>query len=192
MSASHLRTSRRAFFTKGSAVIGAGVALTGTVLADDSVATDHNAADREAIRQVQAVFAASVETRQWENAVALFAPKAHLQLATNAAQGVPAIRQLFTQQYAGQKVDSLHNAYRPNALQLQDRVSVATDGLHAQATWHVDVQVISPLRGDCTIAQMARMQGQMGDMRWESGLLEASYVRRDGRWLMDGLAYRVS
>ena len=195
MDGSRDRTSRRAFFLQGGAVVGAGVAsagtaLAGTTLAGASVEPDDHAADREAIRRVQAAFAASIEAREWANAVALFAPGARLQLGSDEAKGVPAIRQLFTEMYAGQRADSLHDAYRPNALQLQDSISVAAGG-HARAIWHVDVRMVRPLQGDCTIAQMARLQGQLGDMRWESGLLEVRYVLQEGRWLIDALDYRT-
>ena len=195
MNGSRDRTSRRAFFLQGGAVVGAGVVSAGTALAGTepvggSVEPDLHAADREAIRQVQAAFAASIEAREWANAIALFAPGAHLQLGSGEAKGVPAIRQLFMEKYAGQRADTLHDAYRPNALQLQDSISVAAGG-HARAIWHVDVRVVRPLQGDCTIAQMARLQGQLGDLRWESGLLEVRYVLQEGRWLIEALDYRT-
>jgi len=56
----------------------------------------------------------------------------------------------------------------------------------------VDVRVSSPLQGDSTIAQMARLQGMMGEVRWESGLLQATYVKHAGGWAMTSLDYRTA
>lgn len=191
MSAAGIRTSRRAFFLKGGAAVGAGVAGAGTALAGDAARPDANATDREAIRLVQASFAANIEARAWEAAVALFAPQASLRLASAEVAGQPAIRQYFLQRDAVANADSFHDAYRPNARQLHDSITVDADSGLARATWHVDVRVGRPLQGDCTLAQMARLQGQLEDMHWESGVLEARYMRHEGGWVMQALVYRT-
>jgi hypothetical protein len=53
----------------------------------------------------------------------------------------------------------------------------------------VDVELCTPLRDDCTIAQMARLQGMMADRRWETGQIEAQYVKTSGQWKLTSLRY---
>jgi len=43
------------------------------------------------------------------------------------------------------------------------------------------------LQGNSTLVQMARLQGQMAVQRWESGHIEASYVKARGEWKMASL-----
>ena len=65
-------------------------------------------------------------------------------------------------------------------------------GLEATATWHVNVKIGMPLQGDSTIAQMARLQGLLADVRWESGWLQARYVKTGERWQIAALEYLTS
>jgi hypothetical protein len=71
---------------------------------------------------------------------------------------------------------------RANHLQRKDALVLSEDRLQATATWHVDVALGTPLQGYCTVAQMARLQGQMADRRWESGRLDATYAKTRGHW----------
>ena len=47
-----------------------------------------------------------------------------------------------------------------------------------------------PLHDNSTAAQMARLQGQLAERRWESGRLEAGYVNTDAGWKIAKLEYR--
>jgi hypothetical protein len=51
------------------------------------------------------------------------------------------------------------------------------------------VALSTPLHGDSTVAQMARLQGQMASRRWETGRFEAQYVKARGQWKMATLSY---
>ena len=46
-----------------------------------------------------------------------------------------------------------------------------------------------PLQGDSTIARMARLQGQAATRRWESGRIEARYVKAQDKWKIMSLYY---
>lgn len=193
MNARHATTSRRTFFLKGGAALGAGVATGGTALGATTATTDDagHPAEREAIRHVHMTFTGLMESGAYEAAAALFAADARLQLGEAAATGATAIRRLLVDHYGSQQAACLHDAYRPNGQQQLDRVTIGKDARQATATWHVDVRVSRPLQGDSTIAQMARLQGMMGEVRWESGLLEATYVKHAGRWMVASLDYRA-
>jgi hypothetical protein len=84
-----------------------------------------------------------------------------------------------------------HRAYRSNALQGGDQLILSDDGRHAEARWHVDVKLGTPLEGDSTAAQMARLQGMLSDLRWESGLLTARYEKQGSQWQISSVRYRT-
>lgn len=108
-----------------------------------------------------------------------------------------AIRQLHVQFVADVEagtrpgVVATHQAYRANGLQTRDQVMVRANGRNATATWHVDVKTGMAIEGDSTIAQMARLQGMLANVHWETGRLEARYEKTGGEWRMTGIEYLV-
>lgn len=202
MSGMRARSTRREFFAKGGAILGAGVAsavgvssavAAGTRSGEEELMRlrrelDH-AKEREAIRGVHLAFAAQIESRSYDALAELFDEGAMVNLSGVSATGKAGIRRLFAEQYREQKAAVLHCAYRPNARQSEDAVTIADDCTQATAILHVDVQLGVPLQDDCTAAQMARLQGQLADCRWESGRLEARYVKSAGEWKIASLIY---
>lgn len=199
------RSSRRAFFLQGGAALGAGVATTvgASTFAEGTAASQAGELeqlrakldleqDREALRKLHVTFTALLEKRVWTDAAELFDEQAHVDLSGVRADGKSAIRKLFVEQYGEQTASVIHGAYRPNASQRQDMLAIDEKRLHATAIWHVDVQLSTPLQGDCTAVQMARLQGQMADCRWEAGRLEAKYVKTQGQWRIASLSYRAA
>jgi hypothetical protein len=120
-------------------------------------------------------------------------PTAPRPLAATEAEDREAIRQLHAEFIAGVEGASIegaattHRAYRSNARQNADQLTLAAD--RATASWNVDVQVVTPIEGDSTVAQMARLQGQYGDVRWETGRLEAAYEKTNGQWCVTSMRY---
>jgi hypothetical protein len=155
MKAGNTKTSRRSFFLKGSAVLGAGVAAASGASARP-VNQSAGQQDRESIRRLHQTFIAGVESRDSEAAL------------------------------------PTHQAYRSNALQERDSLAFSESGSEATATWHVDVKIVSPLEGDSTIAQMARLQGMLADVRWEAGRLQVKYVKIHGQWQVAAQEYLAS
>lgn len=147
--------TRRAFFLRGGATLGAGVAGA-AALVPAQAASAGDATEREAIRRLHQQFIADVES---------------------GARG---------------GADATHRAYRANARALQDALALDAGGRLATARWHVDVQVATPLAGDSTAAQMARLQGQFAELRWESGALQARYEKRGGQWQLAAMEYIAS
>jgi hypothetical protein len=202
MSGTKTNRSRRAFFTTGGAVLGAGVATTvgAAALTSDSASPLQEQLtklrqqldgmqDREAIRRLHQEFITLIETRAYESAAELFDEQAHLNLSGISATGKPAILQLFVDQYRHQKAAAIHSAYRQISTSQQDAVTLSEDRQQATATFHTEVELCTPLQGDCTVAQMARLQGHVADRRWESGRFEAKYVQTRGQWRMVSLRY---
>jgi hypothetical protein len=69
---------------------------------------------------------------------------------------------------------------------------MTANGRSATATWNVDVKTGMAIEGDSTIAQMARLQGHLGHVQWESGRLEARYEKAEGEWRMTEMKYVAS
>jgi predicted SnoaL-like aldol condensation-catalyzing enzyme len=149
-------------------------------------------ADREAIRQLHRSFTSLIESQRYELAAELFDERAYLQLSGVSASGKRAILRLFADQYRHQNAAAIHSAYRQGTLQQGDTVTLSEDRLQAAATFHVEVELCTPLQGDCTAAQMARLQGHVADRRWESGRFEGQYVKTRGQWQMASLTYLAS
>ena len=154
------KTSRRAFVLRGAGTLGAGAAMAATAGAA---------------------------------ALSPDAPSAIERLAQQ--DDVEAIRRVHAQFVRGVEDASragarnTHRAYRANARQCEDTLQISPDRRHASARWHVDVQVVTPLEGDCTIAQMARLQGNSADTHWESGRLSTRYEKKLGTWHMTEMEY---
>jgi SnoaL-like domain len=205
MTESRMNGTRRAFFLRGGALLGTGVATAaaaGALLPGTSPVvpdrlqevqrelTRHQ--DREAIRQQHLAFTAAIENQAYEAAVELFDPPADLNLSGLCAHGKPAIMRLLATQYRQQQARVLHSAYRQGPLQQQDLIAIAADGAHATATFHCDVELSAPLSADSTLAQMARLQGQVAERHWEAGRFRARYVKTNGQWKMAALRFTSS
>jgi hypothetical protein len=133
---------------------------------------------------------ALIENQGYEAAAALFDEHAHLDLSGVSATGKSEILKLLTHDYRHQNAATFHGAYRQNTSRQQgDAVTLSEDRLQAAATFHVDVELCTPLQGDCTVAKMARLQGHVADRRWEAGRFEAKYVKTRGEWKMAFLGY---
>ena len=195
-------SSRRSFFLRGSALLGAGAASTAgaTALLSGSAPPMNDrlqqlqqqvdrAEDRDAIRRLHLTFTSLVESQTYEAAAELFDERAHLSVSGATATGRPAILQLFADQYRHQKAAVMHSAYRQNALQQRDSMTLSEDRLQATAAFHSQVELTTPLQMDCTAAAMARLQGQVADRCWETGRFDARYVKTGGHWKMTSLIY---
>jgi hypothetical protein len=205
MNGSKTKSSRRAFFLSGGAVLGAGVATTvgaSALTREESAPAEdqlkqlrqqlEGLEDREAIRQLHLAFTQLVEQQQYEAAAALFDENGHLALSGVRVTGRAAIQRAFATEYRQQTAPAIHNAYRQNPSQQNDTVMLSEDHLHATATFHVEVELCTPLQSDCTAAEMARLQGNVADRRWEAGRFEAKYVKAEGQWKMSALSYFAS
>jgi len=199
------KSSRRAFFLHGGAVLGAGVATTvgaAAVTRENPIPPDDqlkqlrqqlgDVEDREAIRRLHLSFTTLIERQAYDAAAELFDEQAHLDLSGVSATGKGAIRQLFARQYRDQNAAAIHGAYRQNTLQQRDAVTLSENSLQATSIFHVEVELCAPLQGDCTAAQMARLQGHVASRRWEAGRFESKCVKTRGQWKIASLSYLPS
>lgn len=164
MSNTSSNTTRRAFFLKGGATLSAGVAAAAGAGALASPPSPAQASPTSGHDRDAAERAAILRVHQ-----AFIADVESGR--TPAAAGT-------------------HRAYRSNARQVGDQLLLSEDGTRAEGLWHVDVMLGIPIEGDSTAAQMARLQGMLSEVRWESGVIEAQYERCAGRWQISALHYR--
>src|SRR5690242_14610325 len=160
MSGKTTNSTRRAFFLRGSAALGTGVAA--AVAASAAASQKHTppeeqlrklrrelqeAQDRTAIRQLHLDFASLIEQQAYERAARLFDERAELDLSGERASGKSAIQQLLAEKYRRQSASVIHSAYRQTAShQSQDVLQISED--QASATFHVDAQLSTPLQED--------------------------------------------
>ncbi len=119
-----------------------------------------------------------------------YTEQAQLHLSGMSAAGKPAIRQFVRRTVSRSAGDLPAQRLSSNALQRNDAVTFSSDHLRANAMFHTEVQISTPLRTDSTAAQMARLQGQMAESRWgETAGFEAQYVKTQGQWQIATLRY---
>jgi hypothetical protein len=163
-------SSRRAFFLQGGAALGASVATAGVAAAvSGKPAPTQGRMDQ---LQQQLVLA---EDREAIRTLHLALTSQIENQNHESGVGKPTILRL-----------------RPNHLQQKDTLAFSADRLQATAVYHVDVALGTPLQGNSTIVQMARLQGHMTDHRWEVGKLEAKYVKTQDRWQLASFSYLPS
>jgi hypothetical protein len=103
---------------------------------------------------------------------------------------VEAAAALFTDPAAG-TVGGLTGRSRIERTSDDDALVVAGDGRSATARIACTVATESPLEADCTLVEMAQLQGGGVVRRVETGALEAEYVRRPDGWRIARVVYRT-
>jgi hypothetical protein len=194
--------SRRSFFLKGTAVLGAGLASASAGAANpfDSSQTLQQQMnqlrqklstleDREALEHLHLAFTALLENQAYDAVAELFADNARIELHGISLEGKAAVKKLFIEGYGEQTVSPLHTAHRRDQSQKQDLVSVSEDRKEASASFHNQVLVSTPIRGQSVLAEMARQQGMRAQSHWENGRYDITFTRVNDRWLISRLNY---
>jgi SnoaL-like domain len=198
-------TTRRSFFRNGGAALGAGIAgASGATAAPTDVAASDPAelaslrskltavAERRAIEQLQAQFLQLMNTGAYAAAATLFADDAKVDMSGEAANGAEAIQRLLVTRYGQQLATNIHRSYRRSTAQGDDVYQLNADQRTASAQVYAEVELCCPLTGNSTPEQMARLQGQVAQSRWEQGVLAMSYTKHNNQWLIASLRYQIS
>ncbi len=64
-------------------------------------------------------------------------------------------------------------------------------GERATATVHFEAEQCTPLEGDCTAAQMARLQGNVASRQWVARCVEVDLAKIEGEWTIAGVRDRA-
>jgi len=191
-------SSRRRFVRTAGAVLSATAAAAVSVpaSADGGPTLEARLArleDAEAIRRLHLAWLAGINDRAWVKALALFAADAEVQFAGGAFVGREyGIRRLFVEHF-GRSLDDARPEPVLTSLQSRDphldQISVAPDRRTATACYRSTAHAATALEPDCTLAEMAILQGGGTVTSVESGEVHATYVRDGRAWRIARLAY---
>ncbi|HEY8520005.1 MAG TPA: hypothetical protein VIN61_08000 [Gammaproteobacteria bacterium] len=123
--------------------------------------------DADAIRRLNGEYARHLRAGEHERLVALFAEP-------QAARLEEPIR-----------------ALRPDPSG-DDLIEIAADGTRATARLPCTADIETPIEPVCPLVEMARAQGGGFVRRSQRGVIEAAYVKRDGRWKIARLMFRAA
>jgi hypothetical protein len=151
--------------------------------------------DAEAIRRLHLAWLAHVNEGAWESARELFAADAEVQFAGGVFAGRErGIRRLLVEHF-GRSLGVARPGPVPTFLQSRDphldAIDVAPDRHTATARLRCTARVASAIGPDCTLAEMAILQG-VGTLRWqETADVVAAYLREGAAWRIARLVYRA-
>ena len=154
-------STRRTFFGHAGAALAAPLAAGAASARDTDGGSDLAARlaaleDAAAIRDLHEIYARLVNSAAHAELAALFADPARAAIDASVRQLMPT---------AG----------------TDDAVTVAADGT-ATARLGCTVEIVTPLAGDGTLVEMARLQGDGFVKRSERRVLASSFVKRNGLW----------
>jgi len=169
---STVNSARRGFLWKASAALAAPLAV-GAASANAHAAGGRDAAqsrlaeleDVNAIRDLTRRYVRHVNAGAHDEAAALFADPAR------AGRRSP--RTLAADPLGG-----------------EDAIEIAASGTAATARLHCVAEIETPIEPATPLVEMARAQGGGVVRRAERGLLEGTYVKRDGAWKIERLTFR--
>jgi hypothetical protein len=166
-----VNATRRGFLWKASAALAAplavGAAGASTVAErDTSQARFARLEDVNEVRALTRRYVRHVNAGAYDAAAALF--------AEHARADPRAVRTLAADPLGG-----------------EDAIEIATSGTTATASLHCTAGIETPIEPVTPLVAMARAQGGGVLRRSERGVLEGTFVKRDGGWKIERLAFRA-
>ena len=169
-----VNSARRGFLWKATAALAAPLAV-GAARAGARAAGERDASharltdleDANAIRELTRRYVRHVNAGAHDDAAALFLEPAYAD--TRAAGALAA-----------------------DPLGGEDAIEIAAGGTTANARLHCTAAIEIPIEPVTPLVAMARAQGGGVLKRTDRGVLEAAYVKRDGGWKIERLAFRAA
>ncbi len=170
-----VNSARRGFLWKASAALAAPLTVSAASVSarapDDRDALQRRLAQLEdvnAIRELTRRYVRHVNAGAHGEAAALFAQPAH-------ADARFALTTLAADPLGG-----------------EDAIEIEASSMTATARLHCTAELATPIEPVTPLVEMARAQGGGVLKRSERGVLEGVYVKRDGCWKIERLAFRAS
>ncbi len=205
---SKLKTGRRSFIRKTgaafSAVVASAAAGAARPAADPAAGLKDqidrlsnrvgNLEDSNEVRKLHRVYESLLDQGMYEDLIAMFTDDAEVVYNGGLFHAKEGIRRLYCGHFApgltGKKIEPAPG-FEPDPVQQPDIVQVAEDRKTASGQFPYSIQVGTPLTGDSSLLEMARLQGE-GIMKWwEGGTCQASYVKVGESWRIQRLEYRA-
>jgi hypothetical protein len=200
---------RRSFIWKTGAAMSAVVASAVAGIPNQKVSSDSGLKDQldhlshrigsledaNAIRRLHQSYESHLDQGLYEEVAGMFAEDAEVIFNGGLFAGKDGIRRLYCGHFAsgrtGKKLESAPGS-EVDPSQQHDIVEVAGDRKTATGQFPYSMQVGTPMTGDSSLVEMARLQGE-GIVQWqESGIHDIAYVKKDNRWEIRRLEYRVT
>lgn len=194
--------SRRSFFLRGTAALGAGLVSANAgaaILFDPSQNVQeqmerlqrelNKMEDREALEHLYLTFTTLMENRTYDAVVEMFTEDATIEMHDIRLKGKASVKKLFMEEYNEEKIPCLHIAHRRDQSQKQDLVSVSEDRKKAGASFYNQVLICTPIHGQSVLADMARQQGMTAQSYWENGRYDIGFTRIRDQWRISRLSY---
>ena len=187
---------RRSFIWKAGAAMSAVVAS--TIAGFAKPVSDRNGSLKEsnAVRRLHRGDEAGLDEGEYEEVLDLFDDKAEVIFNGGSFSGKNrGIRRLYCDLFrsgtTGRKIEP-PAGFGPDPAKELDIVEMAADSKTATGRFPYSMQVGTPIEGDSSLVQMARLQGEGIEKWWEGGVCEASYVKVGNKWKIKRLEYRVT
>jgi hypothetical protein len=200
---------RRSFIRKTGAALSAVLATAVAGISKPSVdpdaglkaQVDHlsnqlgNLEDANAIRRLHQAYESRLTEGMYEEVAGMFAKDAEAVYNGGLFAGKEGIHRLYCDNFAsgltGKKIEPAPG-FEPDPAQQLDFVEVAADRRTATGKFPYSMQVGTPMTGDSSLLEMARLQGEGIVKWWEGGVCEAIYVKVGGGWKIKRLEYRTA
>ena len=152
--------------------------------------------DENAIRTLHQTYEALLDGGRYEEVADLFAEDSEVVFNGGAFKGrKDGVSRLygdcFRSGLTGKKIGPAPN-FEVHSEQRRESIEVSADRLSASGQFPYSMQVGTPMTGDSSLVQMARMQGEGIVKWWEGGTCEVSYVKVDKAWKIRRLEYHVT
>lgn len=202
-------TGRRSFIWKTGAAMSAVVASSVAALSKPGIDSDAGLKDQldklssrigsledaNAIRVLHQLYESSLDQSRYEDVVGLFAEDAEAIYNGGLFAGKKGIRRLYCDLFrsglTGKKLTPAPG-FEPDPAKQLDIVEVAVDRKTAIGRFPYSMQSGTPMTGDSSLVEMARMQGEGIVKWWEGGTCEVSYMKAGNAWKIRRLEYRVT
>jgi len=195
-------TGRRSFIWKAGAAMSAMVASAATGFSKPNSTLDTDLAnqvgmleDANAIRSLHQAYASHLDQGLYEEVINMFSEDGEVVfnggLFAGKGKGVRRLYcDLFSSGFTGKKIEPAPG-FKLDPMQQQDIVEVTLDRKSATGKFPYSMQVGTPMAGDSSLVQMARLQGEGIVKWWEGGVQHVHYVKEGKGWKIKRLEYRV-
>jgi hypothetical protein len=187
------KTGRRAFLRGASVVIPAALApaAAGASYGDARQGSEKLGLleDAAAIRKLHRDYAAHLAGRASEDLVGLFTGDGEALVNGRRFTGAEGLRRLCGGQSGPSGAEAVQLRLLQDPAQPPESLTVSPDGQSATAQFRCMVETATPLVGDASLLEMARLQGQHSHTWWEDGVYALDCVKAGESWRIRRLTY---